>query len=636
MKERPCLTIGEGWQGCQDSEQGTRLAANLISSLLVLDITMSSAGYRVSHANRTAVCLFAQTGQTLPGLPLEKVVGRGAQALQSVVDRSVQSGLPMRVSGVSLAAAATDRRMECDIVPLSESRVLLILADAHQPGEVERGLLSTLDRLNTMLSSLPDPLMSVDNCGRVETWNMELARVSGIPAAVAVGSFSSVLQEQLFGPGTRCLTEAVLVGDVDVLKQDHVMEYSLDGDCLTFEICMPARQGGEVSFFSGRIAPLYGAQGDIAGAVCTMRNVTDWRRLEEELRHLSVTDQLTGLHNRNAFEQELARIALRQDVAFGVLFCDLDGLKFVNDTLGHSVGDQVLRLAAAVIHRHSGKKHLAARVGGDEFAIVVSDAEEDYMSALAVSLRQEVALATNLPDIPVPVSMSVGYAVSGPGQHSVSAVLKAADDNMYREKLMHSTERRRKAVDALLEALERREPDGAQYALRLTELLDQFALELGLDQTTRRHLQLLAKFHNVGTIGIPDSVYLKTTPLTSYEEREIRRHSETGHRIAQYLPDLLPLADDILKHHEWWNGDGYPLGLAGEDIPYTARLFALADALDAMLCDRPYRKALLPEAALRQIAANRSTQFDPGLVDLLLPLMQRYAHSRYRSKHRCD
>ena len=133
-------------------------------------------------------------------------------------------------------------------------------------------------------------------------------------------------------------------------------------------------------------------------------------------------------------------------------------------------------------------------------------------------------------------------------------------------------------------------------------------------------LRLFAQFHDIGKVGIPDSILLKPGPLTSEEKTEMQRHSEIGHRIAQSAPDLAPIADWVLKHHEWWNGQGYPLGLAGEEIPLECRMLAIADAYDAMTSDRPYRQALSHAEALREIQDCAGSQFDPQLVGQFISL----------------
>ena len=134
-------------------------------------------------------------------------------------------------------------------------------------------------------------------------------------------------------------------------------------------------------------------------------------------------------------------------------------------------------------------------------------------------------------------------------------------------------------------------------------------------------LGLLARFHDLGKVGIPDNILNKPGKLTDEEFDRMRKHSEMGYRIAQSVPDLAPIADLILKHHEWWDGRGYPLGLAGESIPLSCRILFIADAYDAMTEDRPYRKAMDRGEAIEELQRCAGTQFDPDLVADFIDLL---------------
>ena len=132
----------------------------------------------------------------------------------------------------------------------------------------------------------------------------------------------------------------------------------------------------------------------------------------------------------------------------------------------------------------------------------------------------------------------------------------------------------------------------------------------------------MAQFHDIGKIGVPDRVLFKPDRLTPDEMREMRLHSEIGARIAQASPDLAPIADWILKHHEWWNGAGYPLGLRGEEIPIECRILSIADAYDAMTNNRPYRRAMSHDLAIKELRRSAGEQFDAQLVHLFTALLE--------------
>jgi HD-GYP domain-containing protein (c-di-GMP phosphodiesterase class II) len=144
---------------------------------------------------------------------------------------------------------------------------------------------------------------------------------------------------------------------------------------------------------------------------------------------------------------------------------------------------------------------------------------------------------------------------------------------------------------------------------------------LGLSEERLNDLQLLARFHDLGKVGIPDSILFKPGPLTREEFQEMKRHCEIGHRIALSLTDLAPIADFILKHHEHWDGRGYPLGLSGEDIPLECRILSIVDAYDTMTSERPYKGSVSHEDAIAELKRCAGTQFDPELVERFVALM---------------
>ncbi len=179
---------------------------------------------------------------------------------------------------------------------------------------------------------------------------------------------------------------------------------------------------------------------------------------------------------------------------------------------------------------------------------------------------------------------------------------------MYRVKLHSSRSARSAVVQTLLKALEARDFITEGHGERMQSLAVLLGRKLGVADTTITNLQLLAQFHDIGKVGVPDRILFKEARLSQEEYQEMQRHCEIGQRIALASPEMSSLAELILKHHEWWNGQGYPLGLAGEQIPLECRIIALADAYDAMTNDRPYRPAML---ANRGASRNCSLQWYP-------------------------
>jgi HD-GYP domain-containing protein (c-di-GMP phosphodiesterase class II) len=194
---------------------------------------------------------------------------------------------------------------------------------------------------------------------------------------------------------------------------------------------------------------------------------------------------------------------------------------------------------------------------------------------------------------------------------------------MYREKMLHRQSASSAIVKTLMKTLEARDFITEGHADRLQKLVESIARTIGLNNQRIADLRLLAKFHDIGKVGIPDRILFKPGPLTPEEARVMKQHCEIGYNIAQSASVLMDIGEWIHKHHEWWNGKGYPLGLKGEEIPLECRILSIADAYDAMTSDRPYRSALSHESAVAEIKRCAGSKFDPYLVQFFLDILEK-------------
>lgn len=374
---------------------------------------------------------------------------------------------------------------------------------------------------------------------------------------------------------------------------------------------------GQIRFINWNLTLLFDSEGKVSGVACIGEDITERQQFQEKLQHMSFHDSLSGLYNRTYFEEELRLLEEDSYVPVGMIICDVDGLKLVNDTLGHSTGDKLLWLTAGIIKKCFREEDKVCRIGGDEFAIILPRSELTLVEHACYRIRKAVE-RYNIENEEFPLSLSVGFAVSGNKKETARDVFKEADNNMYQEKLHRSKSSRSAIVQALMKTLEARDFITEGHAERLQDIVISLGVVLGLSERNLADLRLLAQFHDIGKVGIPDRILFKPGRLNDEEFKEMKRHSEIGHRIAQSAPDLQPIADYILRHHEWWNGGGYPLGLSGENIPLECRILAIADAYDAMTSDRPYRKAMSQKQAFAELKNNSGLQFDPKLVPVFI------------------
>jgi diguanylate cyclase (GGDEF)-like protein len=488
-----------------------------------------------------------------------------------------------------------------------------LLVNVLRRRRTEASLRQSEERLNRIVETLLEGIALVDRDGRIVFANPALRRIFGAAPDEMVGVRGDDPRWRLRrADGAGSAAEGGLpLGAVLRDGQPRLgVEYVARG------------AGGAERTVKVNAAPLQDGSGGVGGMVASLEDVTDRKEMERRLEHLSLHDAMTGLYNRTFFEEELVRLGESRSPV-GFIVCDIDGLKLVNDTLGHDRGDALVRLTANTLRSCFRKDAVLARIGGDEFAILVPNASRAVVEAACRRLHAAVERHNARARPTLPFSLSVGFVVSAGDRPATAELFREADDNMHREKLHHRQSQRGAVVQALWKALEVRELEPEGHAARMQELLADFARALGFDDGRVNVVRLFARFHDVGKLGLPDRVLFKPTPLTYDEALELRSHCEVGERIARAAPDLLPIAGWILRHHERWDGGGYPLGLAGTDIPLECRMLAIADAYDAMTSDGPHRKAMTHELAVSELRRCAGSQLDPELVSKFLEVLDR-------------
>lgn len=358
--------------------------------------------------------------------------------------------------------------------------------------------------------------------------------------------------------------------------------------------------------------------------VQVIRNISEQKAYESNLKMLSETDYLTGVYNRAYFERKLEAFDELKQEGYAIMSLDIDGLKLINETLGSHVGDQILKSLGSVLKTYGDEKSYVGRMGGDEFAVLYESAEQAQRVAhnietLATQLYAD--LSSGLESIPQSViSFSIGVAKQE-GDMSAFEVLRRSDNMMYSQKLRKGQSAKSTIVKTLIETLKARDVETERHGDRLHHYVSQLGRALKLSESDMVLLETLAEVHDIGKIGIPDAILLKPGKLTEQEWEIMRTHPEKGYRIASNSPDLLPVADLILKHHEHFDGSGYPFGLTGEEIPLLCRILAVCDAYDAMTSHRPYRAAMRQAEAIAELRRCRGSQFDPNVVDQFIDVL---------------
>ena len=369
---------------------------------------------------------------------------------------------------------------------------------------------------------------------------------------------------------------------------------------------------------------------------------------QTELQDIASRDDLTQLQNRRFFyerlEEELEK-AERSRKNLSVAMMDVDDLKAINDEFGHQVGDVVLHQFGRILNRTVGPGHVTARIGGDEFAVIMPDADRREADQLAWRLWDELSAVPVWENGHANIYLGVSIGVGGYpwGGTDLEEVIHWADAKMYANKLerkgfdqsdsVASNNRLSSAVvDVLSTALDIRDKMTHRHARRVSRMAAVVAREMGLDPEKVLEIEYAAALHDIGKIGVADSILRKAAALDEEEWRDMRRHSELGYEILKGIDFLRDAAEIVWAHHERCDGKGYPRGLAGEEIPLGARVFAVVDAYDAMTSRRPYRHAMSRERAAIEIATNSGTQFDSTVVEAFLVMIRRSPEGWFEEK----
>lgn len=332
---------------------------------------------------------------------------------------------------------------------------------------------------------------------------------------------------------------------------------------------------------------------------------------EEEIRYLSYHDKLTGLYNRTFFEEELKRISTGRQLPLGLIIGDVNGLKLINDAMGHLEGDKVLIKAAEIFRESCRQDDIVSRWGGDEFIVLLPRC--DGVTTFRVFERINDSFIS-INSLPIQINISLGMAIQNSLDQDIRDVIREAEEKMYRNKLLESRSTRGSLIKSLEKTLWERSHETEEHCRRMQEIAQRIGRALKLTDSELDNLKLLAALHDIGKIAIPGSILDKPGILLPEEWETVKNHSEIGYRIALSSPELASIAEAILHHHECWDGSGYPLGLKGERIPLLSRIIAIADSYDVMTNGRPYKKAVSKKEALAEIKRCAGTQFDPELV----------------------
>ncbi|OEF97474.1 CBS domain-containing protein [Desulfuribacillus alkaliarsenatis] len=344
-------------------------------------------------------------------------------------------------------------------------------------------------------------------------------------------------------------------------------------------------------------------------------DITEQKQKEDKIQYLIYHDILTDVHNRAYFDKALKEIDEESKVPTCIIMADLNGLKLVNDAFGHGKGDELIKMAAKLIKEVCREEDIVARIGGDEFAVILPGISQDKGQTVIDKLKTR---ADMLQIEGIQLSISFGLGTKDNTTTSIFDVVKTSEVQMYNRKLMESQSAKNHLITSLLRVLEEKTGESRAHCQRVMELGVELGKAIGLSEDEQEKLRILALLHDIGNITIPENILKKPETLSDEEWTVVKKHPESGYRIVSAIPEFAFVAEYILCHHERIDGKGYPRGLTGDSIPKIAKILAVVDAFEVMTRDTAYREAMTVSEAVKELQANAGTQFDSNVVDVFI------------------
>ncbi|MFA5485889.1 MAG: diguanylate cyclase [Bacilli bacterium] len=392
-------------------------------------------------------------------------------------------------------------------------------------------------------------------------------------------------------------------------RLEHSIARAFNGENYDVEFKQESMKGKYLHDF---YAPLYDDKGHIIGATIFSYEITERKKREESITYLSYHDKLTGIYNRRYLEDHITDLQNYDDPVI-VVYADINDLKVMNDLFGHEAGDELIITVAHKIKEAFRNFGIVARAGGDEIITVMKNAELVSVDSIIEDIKADL-LTQSVEGIEV--SVSLGRAVAKNGRGVSDAILKA-EDAMYKDKAEDIAKHRQNIFNVILskiEAFRQRNVNDADILETALYIGD----KLTLSASDLEYLHNVVRLREIGHLVLPEEESNKAICSIDDDTNYVREKLQIAYRLLLGTEQYNVIANDVISHHENYDGSGYPRGLKGEEIPLKARIIKLAVDYATLISNNGNGDRLTKKEALAVIAKGSGTLYDPNLVDILL------------------